>query len=332
MTYFKHIFHPEQYHGASKKPPFFEGWYFKIVDAVGRQKFAIIPGVFLHQKHADRHSFIQVLDGVTGKSTYHRFPFESFSFDPARFDIRIGANRFTRYSISLDIDGNGQVVKGTLEFADIKPWPMTLKSPGVMGWYAWIPVMECNHGVLSMDHEISGSLRIDGVSADFTGGRGYIEKDWGKSFPLAHIWMQSNNFGVPGTSLSASVATIPWTGYSFPGFIVGLLHQGRLHRFATYTGAKITSLDVTDTDIHWSMASKRKRLDIHATRTNGGLLHAPTTAEMSQRLMESLTSSVDVTLTDHDGQTIFSGHGAHAGLEVGGNIDNLISLWKTSKK
>jgi hypothetical protein len=332
MSFFDTIFHPEQYHGASKKPPFFEGWYFKIVDAIDRQKFAVIPGIFLHHKNDDRHSFIQVLDGSTGKSTYHRFPFESFSFDPVRFDIRIGTDRFTHDSMSLDIDGNGQFLKGTLEFTDINAWPMTLRSPGVMGWYGWIPVMECNHGVLSMDHKISGSLFIDNTQIDFTDGRGYIEKDWGKSFPLAHIWMQTNHFDASGTSLSASVATIPWTGYSFPGFIVGLLHQGTLHRFATYTGAKITSLDVTDTDIHWTMQSKKERLNIHAVRTGGGLLHAPTTAEMSQRLMESLTSSVNVTLTDRDGQTIFSGRGVHAGLEVGGNINDLISLWKVSRR
>ncbi|MCX6137966.1 MAG: tocopherol cyclase family protein [Ignavibacteriales bacterium] len=332
MSYYRNLFHPEHYHGASKKPPFFEGWYFKIVDAAGRQKFAVIPGIFLHDNHGDRHSFIQILNGVTGKSTYHQFPFESFSYDSGCFEIRIGTNRFTRTSISLGIDGNQQSMKGTLEFAGIKPWPITLRSPGVMGWYAWIPVMECNHGVLSMDHEISGTLCIDDTAIDFTGGRGYIEKDWGKSFPLAHIWMQTNHFGTPGTSLSASVAIIPWTGYSFPGFIVGFLHQGTLHRFATYTGTKITSLDVTDTDIYWSMESKKERLTIHAARTNGGLLHAPTTAEMSQRLMESLTSSVDATLTDRDGQSLFSGRGMHAGLEVGGNVDNLISLWKSSKR
>ncbi|WP_243392439.1 MULTISPECIES: tocopherol cyclase family protein [unclassified Mesotoga] len=29
---------------------------------------------------------------------------------------------------------------------------------------------------------------------DLTGGKGYIEKDWGRSLPDAWIWMQSNNF------------------------------------------------------------------------------------------------------------------------------------------
>jgi tocopherol cyclase len=330
MSHLRNIYTPEQYHGSSKKPPFFEGWYYKLVNTTGTQKYAVIPGVFLHQKLEDRHSFIQVLNGSTGTSTYHRYPLKEFSFDPKQFGIRIGNNRFSQNSISLDINDRGEKIRGELEFIGTKPWPITLVSPGIMGWYAWTPFMECYHGVLSLDHEISGSLTIGTSGIDFTHGRGYIEKDWGKSFPLAHIWMQTNHFEQPVTSLSASVAIIPWIGYSFPGFIVGFLHKGTLYRFATYTGAKIISLDVTDTDINWSMSAIGSRLDIHAVRTKGGLLHAPTTADMTERLMESLTSAVDITLTGRKGHTLFSGRGEHAGLEVGGNINDLISLWKKS--
>ena len=35
--------------------------------------------------------------------------------------------------------------------------------------------------------------------------RGYIEKDWGKAFPHSWLWLQTNHFTQPGTSLSASV-------------------------------------------------------------------------------------------------------------------------------
>jgi hypothetical protein len=111
-----------------------------------------------------------------------------------------------------------------------------------MGWYAWVPFMECYHGIVSLDHEIQGALQVDGQRVDFSGGRGYIEKDWGPSFPSAWIWLQTNHFGVPGTSLTASIAVIPWMRSSFSGFIVGFLHGGRLYRLATYTGAKVAHL------------------------------------------------------------------------------------------
>jgi tocopherol cyclase len=51
-----------------------------------------------------------------------------------------------------------------------------------MGWFAYVPFMECYHGVLSLDHEVNGRLRLGKRETDFSGGRGYIEKDWAAPF------------------------------------------------------------------------------------------------------------------------------------------------------
>ena len=40
----------------------------------------------------------------------------------------------------------------------------------------------------------SGSLEINGAEISFEGGKGYIEKDWGRSMPSDWIWIQSNHF------------------------------------------------------------------------------------------------------------------------------------------
>lgn len=321
----RHILHPELYHGIGKQPPFFEGWYYKLVNKSETKRFAFIPGIFLHNDPAKRHAFVQVLDGSSGSAVYHDYSPSEFRPSGPPFELRIGNNRFTTDSLSIDIGKSSQQIRGELRFEGMTPWPVTVRSPGIMGWYAWVPFMECYHGVLSMDHEISGSLMISGEEIDFSGGRGYIEKDWGRSFPSAHIWMQTNHFGIAGASLSASVAIIPWVRSSFLGFIVGFLSDGRLHRFATYTGARIRSLSVTDTDIHWVIEDPSFELAMHATRSGGGLLHAPTTTEMSPRLLESLTAQVHIELRHRPGPTIFSAAGHHAGLEVGGNTSALLA-------
>ena len=51
-----------------------------------------------------------------------------------------------------------------------------------MGWYAWMPFMECYHGLVSLDHGIEGVLSAESDTVDMTGGRGYTEKDWGAAF------------------------------------------------------------------------------------------------------------------------------------------------------
>jgi hypothetical protein len=63
-----------------------------------------------------------------------------------------------------------------------------------MGWYSYVPFMECYHGLISIDHKLQGSLQINGQEIDFTEGKGYAEKDWGTSFPEGYVWMQSNHF------------------------------------------------------------------------------------------------------------------------------------------
>jgi tocopherol cyclase len=191
---------------------------------------------------------------------------------------------------------------------------------------------------LSFDHEIVGQLTVDGVAFDFNGGRGYIEKDWGQAFPKAWIWMQSNHFERPGTCLTASVAVIPWLGGAFPGFIVGLWHDGQLYRFATYTGAALERLDLEDTHVTWHLAGRTgpagsrntpHRLEIVAWRAEGGLLHSPERVAMQQRVLESLTARLDVRLlavTGGQEQVVFAGTGRHAGLEIVGPIHEIQKL------
>ena len=62
IRFLRSALHPAAYHGHGKKPPFFEGWYYKIVDATEEQRFAIIPGVFLSDDPDRHHAFVQVLD------------------------------------------------------------------------------------------------------------------------------------------------------------------------------------------------------------------------------------------------------------------------------
>jgi tocopherol cyclase len=335
MSKLSGIRNPNLYHGHGVKPPFFEGWYFKLVDAAETHRYAIIPGVFIGSEPGASHCFVQTLDGVTGRTTYNRYPFESFIAAHKEFDIHVGPNYFRADQIALDIDTPDLRMRGDLHFSGLTPWPVTLASPGIMGWYAYAPFMECYHGVVSLNHQISGALTVDGIEHDFTNGNSYIEKDWGQAFPKAWIWMQSNHFAHMGTCLTASIAIIPWLRSSFPGFIVGLWHAGMLHRFATYSGAKTTRLELSDTHVTWHMTGRTgigntpHRLEISALRAKGGLLHSPERIAMQQRVMESLTAQIGVRLVAIEvgrERVIFEDTGKHAGLEIVGPIDEIRRL------
>lgn len=321
----KTTMNPAMYHGHGRKPPFFEGWYFKLVSADEAQRYAIIPGVFLGK---DGHAFVQVLDGVTGRSAYHVFPLDHFWASADDFLVRIGSNLFREEEIELQIDRPEGQISGRLRFGGLNPWPVSPLSPGIMGWYAWAPKMECYHGVLSLDHRIEGQLEIDGRAVDFSGGRGYMEKDWGQAFPAGYVWFQTNHFGRPGVSLTGSIAIIPWLRSAFPGFIIGLLHERLLYRFATYTGAEIESLQISDDHVTWVVRDRQHQLELLATRAEGGLIYGPTRQDMGKRVDETLDATVAVRLSTLAGREIFSGQGRHAGLEVHGDLARLLALQK----
>jgi tocopherol cyclase len=329
------IWRPASYHGRRMRRDFFEGWYFKFVDAAEDHVFAVIPGVFLGRQAGASYSFVQTIDGSSGQTTFHRYPLEAFVAARREFHVEIGPNCFSSDRLSLDIDTPERRLKGDLRFSMLTPWPVTLAAPGIMGPYAFAPFMECYHGVVSLDHVIGGQLEIDGTAVDFTGGRGYTEKDWGVAFPQAWIWMQSNHFEQPGTCLTASVARIPWLGRAFRGFIVGFWHGGRLYRFATYSGARILNLDLTDRMITWRMEGRAGGrgdtaiygLNLRASRAEGGLLHGPFRTDMLQRVSESLTAMVNVTLTRvraGGDEQVYTGTGRHAGLEINGRLEEIL--------
>lgn len=331
IRFLRTTLHPSRFHGRipGQKPPFFEGWYYKLIDATEQKRYAVIPGVFLSE---DPHAFVQVLDGRTGQTTYHRYSVDEFWAADDRFEVHIGPNRFNASGLTLLIDRPEQQISGTLSFGSITPFPVTLTSPGIMGWYAWVPFMECYHGVVSLDHTIYGSLIVDGETADLTDGRGYGEKDWGQSFPEAWIWFQTNHFDTPGTSLTASVAIIPWQNQAFRGFIIGFWHQGRLLRFATYTGAQIERLDVLDHEIRWHVRNRQHRLEMVIQKSDQGrfgLLKAPDTTQMGKRVDETLDARVAVRLYALDGdrsRLIFEETGRCAGLEVHNVRERLLAM------
>lgn len=316
--------YPDGYHGNPEKSPFFEGWYFKLVDRTGNHRYAVIPGISLSQGGSGPHCFVQLLDGRTGETEYHTYPLEAFFADRYNLNVRIGPNTFTSHGLTLDLPKTTNHIRGNVAFSRLSPWPVKWYAPGIMGWYAWVPFMECYHGVLSFDHEITGILFINDRAVDFTGGRGYIEKDWGKSFPSAWVWMQSNHFSTTGTSFTASIAMIPWIGSSFRGFIIGLQHKGNLLRFATYTGAKTSSLNIYEDSVTWSVHNRFHRLEISAQRSTSGDLKGPSYHDMSRRVPETLNAAISVKISSiSDDSIIFEDTGLHGGLEIAGDLDTL---------
>lgn len=326
---FQAIFHPDQYQGWGKTKRYFEGWYFKVVNAEETKAFAFIPGIAMDENGVQQ-AFIQVMDGKKRTAEYHKFEANEFHATKGRFELEITGNFFSNKIMRLDLP----TAAGQLNFTDLIQWPSSWYSPGIMGPYSFVPFMECYHGVLSMDHRINGQLIIHGETIDFTNGRGYMEKDWGISFPSAYLWMQTNHFTQPGISLKASVARIPWMGSSFIGFIAGVWIQDRLIQFTTYNGSKLLKSFADKKVVKLILENKSYRLEILAHRETATQLASPILGFMDGRIQESMTSPIDVQLYDKKNRNIILlDTGRNAGLEVAGKIKDItIPLFRNAKK
>ena len=314
----KKIWNPAIYQGGKKKTNYFEGWYFKIVDKPGLNTFSIIPSVSFGKFANESKSTIQILDGKNSNSYNFDFNIEDFSFSKNVFEIKIGENYFSQDKLSININNN-HTIKAELLFKNLTPWPITSLSPGVMGWYAFVPFMECYHGVLSLTHKINGFIEIDGTRIDFTDGKGYIEKDYGSSFPKSWIWLQCNHFKNEGTSLMCSIANIPFLKGSFTGFICGLYFKGTLYKFATYTRTKLVNVSVYSDIVSICLRNKRQELQIEGKTKDTGKLLSPKNGIMEGEVLESLTSEVSIKLYKIVGEIktlIYEDSGTNAGMEI----------------
>ena len=316
----KAVWNPELYHGWGKKNKFFEGWYYKIVSKDQDYAFALIPGIAMDENGL-KQAFIQILDGKKLKSNYIKFSFDEFKPNPIVHDIKIGNNRFKLNSIELNLPE----IKGKLIFRDIVPWSKSFFSPGIMGPFSFLPFMECYHGILSMNHSIYGELTINKKKINFDSGRGYIEKDWGHSFPLGYVWMQSNHFSKSKISFKLSVAKIPMKGFSFIGFIAGVWVNSELIEFTTYNFSNLKKCSINKEEVLIEMDNNKYKLIAKAIRSKSTKLAAPIQGFMDSRIEESMNSKINLVLIDKkNNKSIINDIGSSSCIEVAGNYSLLL--------
>jgi|688.fasta_scaffold71534_5 hypothetical protein len=315
----KQPFKDDVFQGFNETNRYFEGWYFKQVSSDGKTILSIIPGI--SKSKLDPHAFIQLfwVDHTNKKPSlktdYVRFSIEQFQANPNVFEVTIGDNFFSKSYIRLSLRNHRIPVQGELRFQDTVSLPRTWYQPSIMGPFAYLPLMECYHGVVSMNHTIQGSLTIDQHVVQFDEGKGYIEKDYGRSFPSAYVWIQANHFTEPQASLFFSYATIPYLGLKFSGLICHWYFKGQHIRFATYDFSAIQEKFLSPNHVQYQLQRGSYRLLIDAQVHEVVSLPSPKDGQMNQTIKEGLSGRVKVSF--FQGKKLqFEGQSEHAGIEI----------------
>jgi hypothetical protein len=184
-----------------------------------------------------------------------------------------------------------------------------------MGIFAYLPIMETYHGVISMAHNLNGQINYQNNSIELTGGRGYLEKDWGTSFPRSYVWIQSNHFSKENAYFMFSAAEIPFLGFYFNGLIANLQIDDKEYRFATYNFTKIVEERIDNDKVKYILKRFNHRLEIEASIKQVKDLPAPKNGKMSHFIKEGLMGEVHIKLYRQD-KVIFEDHGVNTGVEI----------------
>ncbi len=316
---FKRMWNPILRQVNPKRTGFFEGWYFKEVSGAGDVVISFIPGFSTVEE--DKHAFVQYILVKNGeiKSGYIRYPLSDFKYSDEPFRVEIGSNVFSVDGITVDLQDEGFFIKGSVGFGKFQGIKQSLYAPNIMGPFAYVPNMECNHGVISLGHDLSGSLSISGDLITFDSGRGYLEKDWGRSFPKKYIWLQCNNFK-SGSSLFLSIADIPFLGFEFSGFI-GIFHDGvKEYRFGSYYGGGYRVVSLTDTVMEVELWKGHIRLFVKVTSIGADKLVAPVEGRMSLVIKEAVSAVVEYSFIDKRTGKVVEEKGSPGSFEVVGHI------------
>lgn len=291
------------FHGENKRRSFFEGWYLK--HQVGDRMVAVIPAFHLDEKGKPSAS-VQVI--TERGSHWLDYPVGSFKVHPDRFCVRVGGSTFSELGVRLALAGEGITLQGQVHYG-----PFTPVLYDMMGPFRWVPGMQCNHGVLSLAHSLRGSLEINGERMDFTGGMGYIEKDWGSSFPSHYLWTQCSWQEHGDCTVMVSIANIPVLGGSFTGCIGVVYYGGIEYRLATYHGVQLCKVAPGEV----ILMQGELQLHIKLLEESPHPLKAPNRGGMTRTIRESGRCRVSYRFTVASKQ-LFSITDDHASFEQEG--------------
>lgn len=290
---------------------YFEGWYFKNTN--NENGISFIPGININKQ--EKKAFIQV---ITSSSSYFvNYNIDDFKFNFLPFYIKIGKNFFSKNNIHIDIKDSTQnlTIFGDVQYSNTKTISTNFLNPNIMGPFSFIPFMECNHAIISMKSKANGKISINNQNILFDNSIGYIEKDWGSSFPKSYIWCQGNNFQNSDASFMISIADIPFKAFNFRGIICDLIIDNKEFKFTTYNNTKLIHYNINNNLVDICLQKKDYYLNMKSQYTNGLKLSAPVKGKMEKDIFESISSSIVVTLKKNN-NIIFSDTSINCGLEI----------------
>jgi hypothetical protein len=266
----------DNFHYLGVSQPSFEGFYCKVAKPDGTT-IAVICG-FARTKEKS-YAFIQIGSHFCA-TKYFEYPIDSLNINKEGFSFSIEQHQISMQGISIretDCEIN-------LTFDNFIAWKRTLLKPSIMGALTYVPFVECKHDIVGPHFNASGTVKIEEQIIHFTSDAGYIDRNWGKSFPKKYCWGHLSGFSDDSISIQFAKGSPKWLWLTIPVHIGFLYINGEITTFKSWRGAKI---QITNTeDLSVCLRNLKYEVQLLFTRDKKFQLKAPDHGNIEEEIME----------------------------------------------
>ena len=284
------IFKPTTLRGNLERNKFFEGWFQKIYSKEQKASIVIIYG-YATQNTQDKFGFIQILfPNQVNEIIY--FNRNAFSCDPHQHIVRMGENVLTTEIINIKTNDftihlklkNNQVSK-------------TFKNS--MGYSYFLPNLPCYHAVLNTGHRVSGEIKQKNERFIIENEPGYLEKNWGTSFPETYYWLHAVDPNDPAVSLLFSRAEIEWIGRKFIRHVGHVRYDQKQVDFRSLKNFTVSILNSSEDKHEVQMTSNTLQLNISISHKSKVQFKGPFDGGLSRDIIHFPDSIIQIRLVEN---------------------------------
>ncbi len=299
---------PSSLRGNFERNKYFEGWFQKVYSKQHNASFIFIYGYATHNSK-DKFGFLQVLIPNQPPEIVY-FSKDEVSCDIEHHTFGLGNNLLTAELIRINTD------EFRIDLNIMTKHPIqTFKNS--MGYAYYIPNLPCYHSVLHTTQLVSGEIQHKGVRYTLENEMGYLEKNWGTSFPESYFWVHAVDPNDPGVSLLFSRAEIPWLGKTFIKHVGHLCFNGQQIDLRELKNFAVSNFVVSPENRIVQIRSISLQLDISLEFGSEVIFKGPKDGELSRAILHQTDARIDVSLTWKNHMRRF---------QMVGNFENIGSL------
>lgn len=270
---------------TSSNTPYFEGFYFKLLNEQG-DIIIVIAGISISKK--SEYAFIQIASSLNKHTKLHKFSISLLENSKIGNGFKIENNKFSLDKIILNLD----IIQLDITICNRNDWKSNFINPTIMGVLSFIPKVECKHDVLTMNSVVTGTVQFNNRVIKFDNGKGYIEKSWGKSFPDEYIWLHANQFSYKDLSVQFAIAKPKWMTFTPKVYIGYVLFHKTIH-IGSHRFSQVKVIRHKE-EFYITIKKLTKIIYIHIKTKEPVKLLGPNNGEIRNMITEYLKSEIEL--------------------------------------